>query len=235
MQHQIQHTRWEILQTLKRQGSGTVEALCQRLCLAPMTVRQHLAILERDGLIKSTERRRGPGRPPHVFSLAPLAEDLFPKGYDRLAERLLQEFARLDNDDYVGLSPQQRLELIFQRIAERQASEMEAELHGADLGGRVARVSQMLRDREGTMSEWSQTDTGFEIDDYNCPFRNVALQEAALCGWHVQLLTYTLQAPVQMHACIAEGDTCCKFRVEHEPATSPSPAEVGGRAPETPS
>ena len=235
MHHQIQHTRWEILQTLKRQGSGTVDALCQGLCLAPMTVRQHLAILERDGLVQSTESRHGPGRPSHVFSLAPSAEDLFPKGYDRLAERLLREFARLDNDDYAGLLPQQRLEFIFQRIAERQASEMETELRGADLGGRVARVSQMLRDREGTMSEWSQTDTGFEIDDYNCPFRNVALQEPALCGWHVQLLTYTLQATVRMQGCIAEGDTCCKFRVERDSAAVPRATSVAELAPGSPS
>jgi predicted ArsR family transcriptional regulator len=234
--HEIQHTRWEILQTLKRRSQATVDELAQHLGLAPMTVRQHLTILERDGLVAASETRKGAGRPSHLFSLAPAAEELFPKGYDRLAERVLAEFAQMDGAEYAGLTPDERLELLFTRLAQRQALDMEGELGEADLAGRVARVSALLRDREGTLSEWTQTAAGFRIDDYNCPFRNIALQQPALCNWHLQLLTYTLHTTVEMEGCIVEGGACCSFKVHpQEPAPLGAASSGDAQSPALPS
>src|SRR5579859_6372492 len=51
-------TKSQILAALKRQGGCSVDELAVTLGLAPMTVRQHLATLERDALVGSTEERQ---------------------------------------------------------------------------------------------------------------------------------------------------------------------------------
>jgi predicted ArsR family transcriptional regulator len=179
-----------------------------------MTVRQHLAILERDNLISLSEHRKGPGRPSHIYSVSPAAEALFPKGYDRLAGRLLREISSLQDPEFARLPEREKIAVIFRQMAERQAEEYGREIRGASLEERGPQITALLRDREGTRSEWVQTEKGFLIQDCNCPFRNVALEEPELCTWHTHLLTRTLRAEVQMESCIAQGDACCRFRVE---------------------
>ncbi|MBI4299956.1 MAG: DeoR family transcriptional regulator, partial [Chloroflexi bacterium] len=44
----MQSTRGHIVELLKRHGGATVDELSKVLGLASMTIRQHLAILERD-------------------------------------------------------------------------------------------------------------------------------------------------------------------------------------------
>ena len=58
-------TKSEILAHLKRTGGSPIEELATSLGLARMTVRQHLAMLERDALVSSREGRRGAGGAPH--------------------------------------------------------------------------------------------------------------------------------------------------------------------------
>jgi len=63
----MQSTKEHILAHLKRTGGSTVEGLAVQFGLARMTVRQHLAALERDGLVRSREERRPRGRPHLLF------------------------------------------------------------------------------------------------------------------------------------------------------------------------
>ena len=209
----MQHTRWAILQILKRNGSGTVEELVQALSLAPMTVRQHLAVLQGERLVSFTEIRKGPGRPSHLFTLSPDAEDLFPKGYDKLAERLLREVSLLQSEEIAHLSEREKIAFILHRMAERVAGEYAKELRGNTLEERGKEVAALLRQREGTLSEWIQTDEAFLIQDSNCPFQRIAREEPELCDWHVNLLKLMLQAEVEVEQCIVSGDSCCLYRI----------------------
>ena len=60
-------TKTEILAHLKRNDGSTVDGIASSLNLAPMTVRQHLMALERDGAVRSEEVRRATGRPAHAL------------------------------------------------------------------------------------------------------------------------------------------------------------------------
>src|SRR5438309_1180307 len=91
----MQSTKSQILAALKRQGHCSVDELAAQLSLAPMTVRQHLAMLERDSLVESHEERQRLGRPHFVFVLTEKGEASFPKQYDEIARQLLSEVGRL--------------------------------------------------------------------------------------------------------------------------------------------
>jgi len=63
-------TKTEILAHLKRNDGSTVDGIASSLNLAPMTVRQHLMALERDGMVRAEEVRRFVGRPLDVGAMA---------------------------------------------------------------------------------------------------------------------------------------------------------------------
>lgn len=209
----MQPTRWQILQILKRSGGSTVDELCHSLGLAPMTVRQHLTILEKEGYVAPGLDRRGHGRPSHVYVLTAAADELFPRSYDKLVVGLLQQIAQLQPQDIEGRSPQEKIGLLLERMADTQAAKLAAQLEGASLAQRGMQLADILSKREGTLSTWKADDQGFVMEDFNCPFRAVVAAEPALCRWHTRLLSVVLQADVHEERCIAAGDACCRHRV----------------------
>src|SRR4051794_22100195 len=109
----MQTTKQQIITLLKRTGGITIEEAAGALSLASMTARQHLAGLERDGLVKSEKVRRSNGRPHYLFTLTPKGEDLFPTRYDLLAQIFLEEVATLSPNDIDGLSPLDKQSLLI--------------------------------------------------------------------------------------------------------------------------
>src|SRR3990172_8819772 len=85
----MQRTRRQILDILKRRGKASLEELATAVELVPVTVRAHLSVLERDDLVQAEETRGRIGRPYFVYSLTPEAQELFPRSYHALSDRLL--------------------------------------------------------------------------------------------------------------------------------------------------
>src|SRR3712207_5444340 len=82
--------------TLLRRSGRTVEELARALGLTNNGVRAHLAVLERDGIVRqrgSVRRGSGGGKPAYVYELTLEAEDLFPKAYEPALGRLLDVLA----------------------------------------------------------------------------------------------------------------------------------------------
>src|SRR5690348_4696322 len=82
-------TRGQII-TLLRRDAHTVDELAQALGLTDNAVRDHLAALERDGIVQQRGVRRGSRKPSSVYDLTPAAEQLFPKAYDPVLQQLLE-------------------------------------------------------------------------------------------------------------------------------------------------
>src|SRR6059036_2143618 len=110
----MQSTRQQILEYLQRHGRGTVKELGELLGLTSTGIRQHLTVLERDGLVTAREERGHVGRPTLVYSLSEKADALFPKSYDVLAGLLLQEIR--------ASSGNEKLHQLLQRVAQRLAA-----------------------------------------------------------------------------------------------------------------
>src|SRR3990170_4948363 len=89
-------TRWRILEHVHRRGQAGVAELVASTSVNPSTVHHHLAKLEREGLIRTEERRHGQGRPRLVCFLTELGQTLFPQGYRWLAEEILQAITTQD-------------------------------------------------------------------------------------------------------------------------------------------
>jgi len=82
--------------TLLRRSGRTVEELARALGLTDNSIRAHLAVLERDGIVRqrgSVRRGSGGGKPAYVYELTSEAEELFPKAYEPALGRLLDVLA----------------------------------------------------------------------------------------------------------------------------------------------
>jgi len=213
----LQTTKEQILTFLKRSGGGTVDEIARGFGLARMTVRQHLAVLERDGLVRSKEERRRTGRPHLLFSLSDSGQEKFPRRYDRLADLALQEVALLEADEIAGLGPEEKKKLLLRKMADRVYSQHEAKVRDKGLTERVAMVAEILRD-EGGFAEWTERGADFEIVDYNCVYRRVADSHRDVCDWHLHLLGKLLDRPIECSERMSQGADSCRFVVRDDDA-----------------
>jgi predicted ArsR family transcriptional regulator len=217
-------TKTEILTLLKRNGGHSVAELAAELKLAPMTVRQHLTRLERDGLVLTGQCAGLSGRPHYVFRLTAKAHAAaFPKRTDRLVELLVREIGSLEGWELEGLSGQEKSRLVLERVAQRLAAEYAPLLGAWPLQERVAFVTEVMH-AEGGLAEWNKTDAGYEIRDFNCPFHRLldGDQQTDVCEWHRCFLTHTLAADVRAAPCSDTVEQCCRFVVVEPVAAAPS-------------
>ena len=218
------NTKSEILTLLKRNGGRGVGELAKSLKLAPVTIRQHLTHLERDGLIVA-DRRLGPnGRPHYAFTLTAKAHaSAFPRRSDRMVELLIKEIGLLDGSELHGLTPKRKTLLILERLAQRLADEYAPLLQGWPLQERVVFVTEVMH-ADGGFAESEETERGFEIRDFNCLFHRLldGEGEAEVCEWHRSFLSRMLGTDVRVQPCPDPAGRCCRYIIETVP-----PVETG--------
>jgi predicted ArsR family transcriptional regulator len=201
----VQPTRWAILNLLKERGQATVEELAEALGLAPITVRHHLAILEKDNLIASSTERGGVGRPYYIYQLTSEAEELFPKRYHLLAERLLAELKDMAD----GAQLQGALERIAKDIAGRfPAGEFEAKSIPEKLNVLVDLLAE-----EGFLVRWHRVGDEYVLKEYSCPYYYVSQRHPEVCHLDLHLISSLLNANVERRTCMVHGDEACTYRI----------------------
>jgi predicted ArsR family transcriptional regulator len=198
-------TRQSILQLLRRNGEMTALELSERLRVGAVGVRQHLALLERDGLVRVAGLRRSVGRPSHLYVLTTEAEDHFPKGYDRLALEMLAYINELGGESAV--------DQILVRRRDELLREFGPHLAGKSRGEQVSTLAALLLD-QGYMCEWEQEPDGsYVLTEFNCPVDCVARQHPQLCAQELRLYQDLLGVPVIQESTIAQGAHCCRYRL----------------------
>lgn len=196
-------TRQSILHLLRHRGQMTATELSQELNIGAVGVRQHLALLERDNLVKVIGLRRSIGRPSHLYTLTAEAEQCFPKSYDRLALNVLNYIAHEGGEDAVT----DALSLHRQKIQQMYAGR----LSGKPRPEQVAELSNILNE-QGHMCEYEQRDDGsFAITVHNCPVDCVARQYNQICMQELELYRELLGIPLERDHTIAEGDLYCRY------------------------
>jgi predicted ArsR family transcriptional regulator len=166
-------TRQQILLLLRRKGPMTAGELSDELGIGSVGVRQHLALLERDGLVQTSGVRRSVGRPSHLYALTAAAEALFPKAYDHLLIDAL-EFVKAQGGE-------EAINRLFEARRKRLHVEYAPRLEGRSLPERVAELASILNEH-GYMCEWRRLPDGaIELVEHNCPIDCVARDYPQAC------------------------------------------------------
>ncbi len=205
----MQRTRCQILEILKKRGGTTLDELSNGVGLSPVTIRAHLAVLERDALVKSEEVRGKVGRPHYVYSLTPKADEWFPRTNHIVANRIL--------DALIDLDGQQVLDKVAARMAERWAEQWANRVQGVDLETRVAELAA-VRSEEGAIAEWKATEDGYLLRQHHCACWQIARYHPMVCEAEIGYMRRLLRASVQRGEFRVNGGNACSYIIRAENA-----------------
>jgi DeoR family suf operon transcriptional repressor len=211
-------TRRALLIALRKRGEARAEELAAGLDITVGAVRQHLQGLAAADLVAHREERPGPGRPRHVYRLAPAAEALFPRSYGELTVELL---------DYIGDENPELVARAFERRRRARVERTQVRLAGLDFDARVAEVARVL-DEDGYLAEVEPLGDGDEVEDggwriveHNCAILAVAQRYGHACGTEIAFLREVLpDAEVVRVSHILAGAHACAYEVRPRAAAA---------------
>ena len=210
--------RNRVLFQLKTHGPQTAARVGKRLDITTMAVRQHLSVLQGEGVVDFTDGRRKVGRPARVWRLTPKANDRFPDSHAELAVDMLRAIQ--------SASGEEGLERLTAERTRKQVESYRARMPSRDrpLEERVAALASIRRE-EGYMAECKRARNGtIELVQNHCSISKAAQLCPKLCGGELTLFREALGAPVTVERIehILSGDRRCTFRIIMEsvrPAT----------------
>jgi predicted ArsR family transcriptional regulator len=196
----FESTRGRIV-TLLRRSNRTVEDLARALELTDNGVRAHLAVLERDGIVRqrgSVRRSSGGGKPAYVYELTQEGEYLFPKAYEPTLRRLLDILS-----DQLGPEESEALlRLVGCRLAEE---------HSTRADGARARLESAVEvlNELGGLAELEERDGAVVIRGYSCPLAGVTPDHPEVCRMAEALVAEVAGVSVHEHCDRGERPRCC--------------------------
>lgn len=218
-----------ILDTIKRLGSAGMEQLVERTGLARTTLREHMALLERDGLVRREHLRRGPGRPALQYRLTRKGDERFPSE----ERELLGDLIRYLQDEGKEQLLQAFFESFWNKRASRACEMMAAAADANDTDGEQAgpqshglKALADLLEAEGFMPEihHDEASGAVIIRECNCPFKSVIRETSLPCRLETKFYEKIFGQSVTRIAFIPDGDDACSYRIK--PANAPGlPAE----------
>jgi predicted ArsR family transcriptional regulator len=194
----LETTRGRVITQLRR-GPATVEELAKGLGLTDNAIRAHLAPLERDGLVRQTGSRRGPGagKPPLVYELEPDAEVRLSRAYAPVLATLLEELAG-------RLGPEQT-EALLLAVGRRLAGPAP---RGGTLDERVRDAVALLNELGGQASVESDA-AGLRIRGCGCPISAAVVRRPEACQAVQGLLSEIIGVPVAQCCQHGPRPQCC--------------------------
>jgi predicted ArsR family transcriptional regulator len=184
-----------------RREVRTVEELASLLQLTDNAVRLHLATLERDGLVRQLGVRRGAGsgKPAYTYGLTAEAEQLFPKPYDAILDKLLGALHTL-------VSPNQ-VETVLRASGSRLADQCPTA--EGDLRARLESAATALNHLGGLAEVVEESDGQLSIKGYSCPLAALVTHHPDFCRLAETFVSDV--AGVPLHECCDRGQSphCC--------------------------
>ena len=184
-----------------RRAGFTVDELARELDLTNNGVRAHLAVLERDGIVRqrgSVRRSSGGGKPAYVYELTQEGENLFPKAYEPALRRLLDILSeRLGSEESEAL-----LKSVGRRLAEEHS------VRTNDAHARLESAVEIFNELGG-LAELQERDGTLVIRGYSCPLAGVTPDHPEVCRMAETLITELAGVPVYEHCDRGERPRCC--------------------------
>jgi predicted ArsR family transcriptional regulator len=196
----FESTRGRIV-TLLRRSKSTVEDLARALDLTDNGVRAHLAVLERDGIVRqrgSIRRTSGGGKPAYVYELTQEGEELFPKAYAPALGRLLDVLSE-------RLGPEES-EALLRSVGHRMVEGNTIPTDGAR--ARLEAAAGVLNELGG-LAELEEQDGTLVIRGYSCPLAGVTRDHPEVCRMAEALVAEVAGVSVQEHCDRGERPRCC--------------------------
>ena len=204
MNCEMSETRMRILQLLKMRAGMTVGQLTDAMHISQMGVRQHLAILETEGLVEHYQEKQGRGRPPYVYRLTDEANSLFPTTYASFAVGLMHEVAKFNGPGFINK--------VFRERMKSQLEAYQRRLKDKTLPERVKELAR-IRDEEGYMARCDENENDYILIEHNCPIAVIAEEYPRVCEIELALFRQSLGAKITREEHLMQGSHRCCYRI----------------------
>jgi len=195
----------ELLKLLLKNKSGmTADELSAQLEITRNAVRQHLAVLENDGLLKKGITRASGGRPEQLYLLTDKGNECFPRHYDWFAQLLIESVQKDIGAD--GLN--ERLSSMGTLVG-KQLRAQHPEL--TSRAEKIQKLSEIM-EQLGYNARSSGNDKTELIEADNCVFHTLALSNPNICHFDLALLSEFTDSTVDHQECMAKGGNICRFK-----------------------
>ena len=190
----MQSTRARILGLL-RAGGATVEAITADLGLAPATVRRHLDVLLRDGLVEMRSERVPLGRPHFVFTLSEGGLDGLPGRQYRLVSAVLDTILALTPRDTRDRSGSDIAALVFDRLADQLLARCRPAVTATSIPDRLEQATEALGGA-GLEFDVIAGEDGFIVTGAGCPCMRL-ISGIIECPHEARVLSGLIGVPVE--------------------------------------
>ncbi|MGH6928911.1 MAG: helix-turn-helix transcriptional regulator [Dongiaceae bacterium] len=190
---------------LDHKAGLTVDDLSGRLQITRNAVRQHLAALERDDLVRRGDTNPSGGRPEQLYLLSDRGAELFPRRYSWFSELLIEAIAADVGRDAVGAK--------LDRMGREVGAKLRAASTGADdATSRVAAMAKIMQDL-GYAARVGAAPADDTIEASNCVFHHLAAKFPEVCRFDLGLIGEFAEAKVDHQECMVRGGHMCRFRL----------------------
>lgn len=197
----------ELLDLIKHRGALSLEEATEELKLAKTTVRQHLLMMENQGLVTRRYERAGQGRPKVLFELAQRGQRLYPTQEPALLRELL-EFLKSSGE-------QSKIKLFFERYWEKRREQFKAILDSlpskkTELETRIQALHTLL-ESEGFMPQIERTGSLVTVRECHCPYPEAIRTTQLPCKLESDFIKWALKTAIERTGYIPGGDSACSY------------------------
>jgi predicted ArsR family transcriptional regulator len=210
-------TRGKIV-ILLRHEMRTVNELAKALNLTDNGVRAHLATLEGDGLVRRSGERPGFRKPHYSYELTAAAEELFPKSYGPLLNRILTALKQRFGSDQVTT--------VLRNVGRAIATSRDVRAD-ATLDERLEQVVKVFAEFGGR-ARVERSDGSVLIRGTTCPLAAITGDHTEVCQMVQTIISGIIGVPVRQK-CQRQAIPKCCFELTLPRATSKRPRTASRR------
>ncbi|WP_207265829.1 metalloregulator ArsR/SmtB family transcription factor [Pseudomonas sp. GW101-3H06] len=193
-------TQQDLLNALLHQAGGmSIDELAEHLAVTRTAIRQHLAALERDGLVLRGETRPTGRRPEQLYRLTDHAREQFPRQYQLLASALIDEVAEI-------IGPE-ALATLMRNLGRKLARDRERQV--VDEVKIVEHMNQAGYEAE----VFFRSSGDAQIVAHNCVFHRLAAAHPVVCELDLALIGTLGGGEVEHTECMVRGGHVCRFKL----------------------
>lgn len=201
----LKEAKTKLLDLIKIRGEVSVDEATLELGLAKTTVRQHLLLLERQGLLTRGGRKTAKGRPQLIYRLSNRATQLFPTQEPELLRQLLTRLIADGQNEWVNNFFREYWAQRTRKFRER------LEARGKLTPKATRKVLFELLEEEGFMPEISEQKGTVSVRECNCPFPEAVKATRIPCRLEAEFLREALETNFERVSYIPSGSTTCTY------------------------
>ncbi len=162
-----------ILMFIKMRGEVTSLAISEELSITKEGARKHLLNLAQEGLIESSVKSEGVGRPSTYYSLTEKGISQFPDSHAEVTVQLLKSVKNLLGENALDLLITDREKNTYERYEQAlsKAKSIEERLEGL----------AQARSKEGYVAEWKKEGEEYFLIENHCPICAAATECQGFC------------------------------------------------------